>query len=75
MRFLDAYTPEIAAIAREALAKLRKRLPHAIEMVYDNYNALACGFGPDERVSECRSFRLRCFRNTLIFSFCRGGAA
>jgi hypothetical protein len=50
--FLDAYAPEIAQLARKALAKLRKRLPHAIEMVYDNYNALACGFGPDERVSN-----------------------
>jgi hypothetical protein len=51
-RFLDAYTPEIAAFARVALAKMRKRLPHAVEMVYDNYNALVCGFGPTERASE-----------------------
>jgi hypothetical protein len=51
-RFLDAYTPEIAAFAREALAKMRERLPHAVEMVYDNYNALVCGFGPTERASE-----------------------
>jgi hypothetical protein len=51
-RFLDAYTPEIAVFARVALAKMRKRLPNAIEMVYDNYNALVCGFGPTERASE-----------------------
>jgi hypothetical protein len=51
-RFLDAYTPEVAAIARGALAKMRKRLPHAVELIYDNYNALACGFGPTERASE-----------------------
>ena len=51
-RFLDAYTPEVAGIARKALIKLRKRLPFATEMVYDNYNALACGFGPSERVSD-----------------------
>ncbi len=51
-RFLDAFTPEIAAFARVALSKMRKRLPHAVEMVYDNYNALACGFGPTEKASE-----------------------
>jgi hypothetical protein len=51
-RFLDAFTPEVADIARKALAKLRKQLPHAIELVYDNYNALACGFSPTERASD-----------------------
>jgi hypothetical protein len=51
-RFLDAFTPEVANVARKSLAKLRKRLPHAIELVYDNYNALACGFGPNERASD-----------------------
>src|SRR5579862_1922691 len=51
-RFLDAFTPEIAALARSALTTLRKRLPHAIELVYDNYNALACGFAPNERASD-----------------------
>jgi hypothetical protein len=51
-RFLDAFTPEIAGIARRALAKVRKRLPNVIELVYDNYNALACGFAPNERASD-----------------------
>jgi Domain of unknown function (DU1801) len=31
---------------------MRKRLPGAVELVYDNYNALAIAFGPSERVSE-----------------------
>src|ERR1051325_3019234 len=31
---------------------MRKRLPGAVEIVYDNYNALAIGFGPSERASE-----------------------
>jgi hypothetical protein len=51
-RFLDAYTPEVADVARKVLVKLRKRLPHAIELVYDNYNALAIGFAPGDRASE-----------------------
>jgi hypothetical protein len=51
-RFLNAYTPEVANVARKTLVKLRKRLPHAIELVYDNYNALAIGFAPSDRASE-----------------------
>jgi hypothetical protein len=50
--FLAKFTPEIASQAEAILARLRKRLPNAIEMVYDNYNALAIGFGPSERASE-----------------------
>jgi hypothetical protein len=34
------------------LAKMRARLPGAIELVYDNYNALAIGFAPSERASD-----------------------
>src|ERR1035438_5289629 len=50
--FLDKYTPAIAALARACLAKMRARLPGAVQLVYDNYNALAIGFGPSERASE-----------------------
>jgi len=50
--FIARYTPEIAALAEEALARMRARLPGAVELVYDNYNALAIGFGPTERASD-----------------------
>lgn len=50
--FILKYTPAIQEIATQALAKMRERLPGAIELVYDNYNALAIGFGPTERASE-----------------------
>ena len=50
--FLAKYTPEVASQARAALALMRSRLPGAIELVYDNYNALAVGFGPTERASD-----------------------
>jgi hypothetical protein len=36
--FLAKYDPEIAAFARRALAKMRKLVPGAVEIVYDNYN-------------------------------------
>jgi hypothetical protein len=70
-RFLDAYTPEIAAFARVALAKMRKRLPHAVEMVYDNYNALACGFGPNERASDV-IFSIAVYPRHINFFFLQG---
>jgi hypothetical protein len=50
--FLAKYNPEIAALARLILAKMRKRLPGSIEMVYDNYNAPVIGFGPNLRPSD-----------------------
>jgi hypothetical protein len=50
--FLAKYDPEVEAFARRALAKMRKLVPDAIEMVYDNYNWLVIGFSPTERPSE-----------------------
>jgi hypothetical protein len=50
--FLDKFTPEIATLAEDILAGMRKLYPTALELVYDNYNALAIGFGPSERTSE-----------------------
>lgn len=50
--FIANYTPEIEAQAHAVLARMRAILPGAIELVYDNYNALAVGFGPSEKTSE-----------------------
>ena len=50
--FLSRFSPEIVTLAKTARAKLRKRLPGAVEMVYDNYNALVIGFSPSERPSD-----------------------
>jgi hypothetical protein len=50
--FLERFLPEVSAAAAAALERLRARLPGAIEMVYDNYNALVIGFGPTERASD-----------------------
>ena len=50
--FLAKFSPEVRSVAKAALATMRKRLPGAIELVYDNYYALVIGFGPNERPSE-----------------------
>jgi Domain of unknown function (DU1801) len=50
--FLDRFTPDIAKLARAAIARMKKRLPGSQLLVYDNFNALAIGFGPSERAGE-----------------------
>jgi hypothetical protein len=50
-RFIARFTPDIAALARGALKRMRKRLPTAHQLVYDNYNALGIGFAPTDRAS------------------------
>ena len=50
--FLAKYSPDVEAFARRALAKMRKLVPGAIEMIYDNFNWLVIGFSPSERPSD-----------------------
>jgi|SRR5579862_3511877 len=69
--FLDKYTPEVAAFARGALTKMRRLMPGAIEMVYDNYNALVVGFGPSERPSEA-IFSIALYPDHVSLCFLQG---
>ena len=50
--FIAKFDPKYQAVIRETRRALRKRLPGTNELVYDNYNALAIGFGPTQRTSE-----------------------
>ncbi|WP_296820464.1 DUF1801 domain-containing protein [Brevundimonas sp.] len=50
--FIAKFAPDVAARARACRAALQARLPTATELVYDNYNALAIGYGPGDRASE-----------------------
>ena len=50
--FIDRYTPQMAALTRALLARMKARLPGATILVYDNYNALAIGFAAGERVKD-----------------------
>ena len=48
--FLAKFEPAMSKDARAALARLGKLLPAgAVRMVYDNWNGLVIGFGPNER--------------------------
>jgi len=50
--FIAKFDPAIARLTRHCRSILRKRYPSAIELVYDNYNALAIGYSPTERTSD-----------------------
>jgi hypothetical protein len=69
--FIDKYTPNVAALAQQVLIKMRQRLPGAIELVYDNYNALAIGFGPTERASDA-IFSIALFPRWVSLYFLHG---
>ncbi len=61
----------MAKFARRALIKMRKRLPNAIEMVYDNYQALVIGFVPNERPSDA-IFSVVVFPRKIALCFLQG---
>ncbi len=69
--FLAKFTPEIEKLARACRAKLRKRLPGATQMIYDNYNGLVIGFGPSEKASEAY-FSLVMYPRWINFFFLQG---
>ena len=50
--FIDKFTPEVAALTRNLIEKMKRRVPGATIMVYDNYNALAIGFGPTDKAGQ-----------------------
>jgi hypothetical protein len=50
--FLAKFDPAVEKVARAALARMRKRLPGATQLVYDNYNALAIAFSPTDKRSD-----------------------
>ena len=51
-RFIDKFSPDVAKLGRAAIARMRKFLPAAQVLVYDNYSALAVGFGPTDRSTD-----------------------
>jgi len=51
--FIDKFDPKHAALIRSVRKALRKRLPTANELVYDNYNFFVIGYCSTERPSDC----------------------
>ena len=51
--FIDKFEPKHQALIRSMRKALRKRLPTANELAYDNYNFFALGYCSTERPSDC----------------------
>jgi len=51
--FIEKFEPGVAALIRQCRAEVRKLLPTAIELVYDNYNFFVIGYASTERASDC----------------------
>jgi hypothetical protein len=50
--FIEKFDPEHQALIRDVRKALRKRMPAANEMVWDNYNFFVIGYSPTERPSD-----------------------
>jgi hypothetical protein len=50
--FIAKFEPAHQRLIRAVRKELRKRLPGAYELVYDNYNFFVIGYGPTERPSD-----------------------
>ena len=56
VEFIARFDAPIQKLVRAARAKLRRRIPGAVELICDNYNALAIGYGPNEQTSKAVIF-------------------
>ena len=69
--FIAKFDSSNAALIRSCRAAMRKRLPTALELVYDNYNFFVIGYSSTERASDC-VVSLACGANGVSLSFYRG---
>lgn len=71
--FIAKFDTKNATLIRSVRKALRKRLPTANELVYDNYNFFVIGYGSTERVSDC-IVSLAAAASGVILSFYYGAA-
>jgi hypothetical protein len=69
--FIAKFTPEMAALIHAARLKMRKRIPRALELVYDNYNFFVIGYGPNEKAGDA-IFSLAAQAKGLSLCFLQG---
>jgi hypothetical protein len=50
--FIAKFDPKVAKLIRACRTEVRKLLPTAIELVYDNYNFFVIGYASTERASD-----------------------
>jgi len=69
--FLAEYEPSIRRLARAVLAKMRRRLPGATQLVYDNYNALVVAFSATGRAGDA-VFSIALYPRWVTLFFAKG---
>ena len=69
--FIDKFEPEHQALIRAMRKALRKRMPSANELVWDNYNFFVIGYSATERPSDS-ILSIAADANGLGLSFYRG---
>ena len=71
--FLDKFDPKVAQVMRQCRTEMRRLLPTANELVYDNYNFFVIGYATTERASDC-ILSLAAAANGVILSFYQGAS-
>ena len=69
--FIDKFDTRNAALIRSVRRALRKRMPTANELVYDNYNFFVIGYCTTDRPSDC-IVSIAAAANGVGLSFYRG---
>jgi hypothetical protein len=69
--FIDKFEPAIAKLIRKCRVELRKLIPTAVELVYDNYNFFVIGYCTTPRASDC-IVSIAAASNGVGISFYRG---
>ena len=72
-QFIEKFSPANQALIRGVRDALRKRLPSAHELVYDNFNFFVIGYCATERPSDC-IVSLAASAKGVSLSFYRGAA-
>jgi hypothetical protein len=69
--FIAKFNPEMGKLIRAARSKMRTIMPHALELVYDNYNFFVIGYGPSEKAGDA-IFSLAAQAKGLSLCFLQG---
>jgi hypothetical protein len=71
--FIDKFAPADQRLIRSVRAAMRKRLPTANELVWDNYNFFVIGYSPSERPTDS-IFSIAARANGVGLCFIHGAA-
>jgi hypothetical protein len=69
--FIDKFDEKNQKLIRDVRKAMRKRLPTANEMVYDNYNFFVIGYSPNDRPSDA-IFSIAAGANGVSICFIQG---